>query len=329
MAQYSHLSKPDPELPSDLPPMVPITADFVPTLRKKFQIPLSQKLELYKTRLPPDSMYKVEDHPIAIEDGEIYVRTVSPTPRGNETEFPVLVYFHPGGAIWFLVISTIETLRRLLGWVLAYFAIWLAPENPFPIGLNDSYAALKWTANNCKRLRGALDKGFLVGGASAGGNLAAAVTHRALKDPFFANHRITGHVLQIPALVHPAAYPSEYADQLLSFKQNAAAPLLTSAAMTKLYECLNGPPADPEVSPLLADHTGLPPAYIQVCGLDPLRDEGLLYERVLREQGIRTKLDIYPGVPHGFSFIFLEMTASKQWHADLLVGLQWVLESPK
>jgi acetyl esterase/lipase len=43
---------------------------------------------------------------------------------------------------------------------------------------------------------------------------------------------------------------------------------------------------------LLANHTGLPPAYIQICGLDPLRDEGLLYERLLREQGVPTRLDM-------------------------------------
>jgi acetyl esterase/lipase len=49
--------------------------------------------------------------------------------------------------------------------------------------------------------------------------------------------------------------------------------------------------------PLLADHTGLPPSYLQICGLDPLRDEGLLYERLLREQGILTKLDMCVPIP--------------------------------
>ncbi|KAJ7805113.1 hypothetical protein B0H14DRAFT_2383090, partial [Mycena olivaceomarginata] len=84
-------------------------------------------------------------------------------------------------------------------------------------------------------------------------------------------------------------------------------------------------PADPELSPLLADHNGLPPTHLQICGLDPLRDEGLLYERLLREQGILTRLDIYPGVPHGFSSMLPEMTATKKWDADLREGLKWVL----
>jgi acetyl esterase/lipase len=99
-------------------------------------------------------------------------------------------------------------------------------------------------------------------------------------------------------------------------------------------DCLAGPPADPELSPLLADHNGLPPTHLQICGLDPLRDEGLLYERLLREQGILTRLDMrvhpffaarelahfphrYPGVPHGFSSMLPEMTATKKWDADL------------
>lgn len=52
-------------------------------------------------------------------------------------------------------------------------------------------------------------------------------------------------------------------------------------------------PSNPECSPLLfPSHNGLPPTYIQVCGLDPLRDEGLLYEKVLREEGVKTKVDV-------------------------------------
>lgn len=48
-------------------------------------------------------------------------------------------------------------------------------------------------------------------------------------------------------------------------------------------------------------HHDLPPAYFQICGQDPLRDEALVYEKVLREEfGVKTKVDVYPGLPHGF-----------------------------
>jgi len=48
------------------------------------------------------------------------------------------------------------------------------------------------------------------------------------------------------------------------------------------------------VSPLLAPlHKGLPPAFVQVAGFDPLRDEGFLYEKVLKNNGVSTRLIVY------------------------------------
>jgi hypothetical protein len=109
------------------------------------------------------------------------------------------------------------------------------------------------TVENCKAIHGSLSKGFIVGGISAGGNLTAAVTHRSLKDPFFEKHKITGNLLQIPAVVHPAACPPElvphllssnrrnkfpqhrYASELLSWAQNAEAPILGKAQIDLFY----------------------------------------------------------------------------------------------
>jgi acetyl esterase/lipase len=64
-------------------------------------------------------------------------------------------------------------------------------------------------------------------------------------------------------------------------------------ARSFLLELYAAPPANPEMSPLLyPSHKGLPPTYIKVCGMDPLRDEGLLYEKMLKKNGIKTKLDM-------------------------------------
>ncbi|KAF7341791.1 Abhydrolase-3 domain-containing protein [Mycena sanguinolenta] len=328
MSQYAHLSEPDPEFPEIPRNAGPLTVDDIPTIREMMS---TTGNALNAHRLPPDSTYTVKDHTIAVDGVEIVIRTVSPTPLPNEDpEYPVLVYFHGGG--WIAGdLNTDDFTLRMLSVELRLASVnvdyRLAPEFPFPAAINDCYAALKWTVNNCKSMHGSLDKGLIVGGASAGANLAAAVTHRSMKDPFFEKHKLSGHLLQIPALIHPAAYPPEYASELLSFTQNAEAPILSKAGMNLFYDCLKGPSTDPDVSPLLADHAGLPPAYIQVCGLDPLRDEGLLYDRLLREQGVSTRLDIYPGVPHGFNAFAPSIAATKKWEADLRAGLKWLLPS--
>jgi acetyl esterase/lipase len=104
-----------------------------------------------------------------------------------------------------------------------------------------------------------------------------------------------------------------YKPFLLSLEQNKDAPLLSKDDLTTCAskQCVHNtcdllmgcsflqlewyaaPPANPEMSPLLyPSHKGLPPTYFQVCGMDPLRDEGLLYEKMLKKDGVETKLDM-------------------------------------
>jgi acetyl esterase/lipase len=74
-------------------------------------------------------------------------------------------------------------------------------------------------------------------------------------------------------------------------------------------------------------HHKLPPIYFQICGLDPLRDEAFIYERMLREEhGIKTKVDVYPGLPHSFWSWAPEAQFSQGFEEDCVKGMQWLLE---
>lgn len=91
------------------------------------------------------------------------------------------------------------------------------------------------------------------------------------------------------------------------------------------------PANSPLHSPILFEsHRGLPPTYFQICGLDPLRDEALIYEEILREDnGIKTLVDVYKGLPHAFWSWFPEAEFSKQFQRDCVKGMSWLLEQSK
>jgi acetyl esterase/lipase len=86
-------------------------------------------------------------------------------------------------------------------------------------------------------------------------------------------------------------------------------------------------PDDPMRSPLLftTGHENLPPAYFLIGGADPWRDSGLIYEEVLREEcGVKTKVDIFPGLPHGFWAAFPAAGFSKEFRGKSDEGLAWL-----
>ncbi len=165
-------------------------------------------------------------------------------------------------------------------------------------------------AENAAELKVDLKKGFIVGGDSAGGNMAAAIAIKARDDPFFAGRPLTGQYLREPTLAYPGAYPEKYKAAIRSFDIYTHMPLMNketllhyfgaSSPVTELCvllirmalpEAYGPPPSDLRVSPILASsHAGLPPAFIQVLELDLIRDDGTVYEQVLREAGVPVKL---------------------------------------
>ena len=131
----------------------------------------------------------------------------------------------------------------------------------------------------------------------------------------------------------PQAYDlvPKWKDDLLSMLQNENAPLLSKELFLRLLELYGASANDPRMSFLLHDeHVGLPPrAYVQVCGLDILRDEGLLWAEVAkRGSGTESRIDVYSGLSHGF-WRFRQIKVSREWMDDLLYGIKYLLNGGK
>ena len=98
-----------------------------------------------------------------------------------------------------------------------------------------------------------------------------------------------------------------------------------------MLDIYKAPASDPRISFLMnVDHSRLPQrAYFQICGLDPIRDEALLFARLLREHSsASTKIDIYDGLPHGF-WRFQELPTSQTWADDVFRGTRFLLDGGK
>ncbi|KAK1224839.1 hypothetical protein PQX77_012256 [Marasmius sp. AFHP31] len=317
MAEYAHLSEMNPEFLeaiSKLPPAPPVLTDDVATCRANSasMIGPGARACFEKIGMPPESAYKVTDRQIPVEAGvEVLARCVVPTPKdGEDGKFPLLFWIHGGG--W--AIGDVD-------WD-DYKCRKLAVERRVAV-VNCEYRHI---ANNEDSFGANLSKGFLIGGASAGGNLAAVTAHLYRDDPLSKTKPLTGQILVIPVTCHPDAYPEKHKSQLLSMEQNKEAPVLDKKMMRAFFDWYQAPPDDPRVSPLLfPSHKDLPPAFLQVCGLDPLRDEALLYEKELRASGVKTKFEIYPGVPHGFEIAVPETKICRKYVEDFANAVTWLL----
>ncbi|WP_433246781.1 alpha/beta hydrolase [Actinomadura nitritigenes] len=243
-------------------------------------------------RLP---LHAVEDVTARTAAGEVPVRVYTPD---GAAAHGLLVYFH-GGAFFLGSLETHDHVARSLaketGLKVVSVGYRRAPEHAFPAGLDDCYATVRWAAENGGAL-GWDGTTLAIAGDSSGGTFAAAVAGLARDDGF---DRITHQVMFYPSLDLDFD-TGRYA----SLRENAVGHGLETAALkpfNAFYLGSGADPADPRVSPIkCADLTGLPPALIITGELDPLRDEGELYGRRLKDAGVDATVSRYAGAGHGF-----------------------------
>ncbi|EPS39940.1 hypothetical protein H072_6393 [Dactylellina haptotyla CBS 200.50] len=202
----------------------------------------------------------------------------------------------------------------------------LSPEYKTPTMVYDCWDVVKWAAEHADEIGSDPKKGFIVYGSSSGGQIADIIGHFSLEEKL--EPPVTGLIEICTSSCQYDVIPKEYKDEFLSWDQDIKGGLGRDT-LIRFYH-LTGAADDPSNrlnSPLLwpGGHKGLAPVFFQVHGRDFTRDTALIYERVLKEQGVETKLKIYPGAPHGFNTIFFETELAKQHEKDTADGIRWLL----
>ena len=242
----------------------------------------------------PPELLSAESLAIPAPHGRIPARIYTPKKlRKADGLAPGLVFFHGGG--W--VIGNLEThdvvCRKLAheGEMIVISVDYrLAPEHRFPAAVEDAVTATKWVAANAKGL-GIDASRLVVGGDSAGGNLAAVVSLHAREN----GPKLAGQLLVYPATDFSRKHPSH--------SEPETSILLTHTVVTWFMNNylgdadINDWRASPARARTLA---GLPPAYVLTAGADPLRDEGDEYAARLKEAGVAVTYRHFPGQFHGF-----------------------------
>jgi len=230
---------------------------------------------------------------------DIPVRIYWP-PSETEESLPIVVFYHGGGwAIGDLDTHDHVARAHAIGAhaIVVSVDYRLAPEHPFPAGVEDAWAALQWVGGHAAELGGEPSR-IAVAGDSAGGNLAAVMALRA-RDA-------GGPPLAFQLLWYPVAVGDL---SLPSFTENADAPLLnsevTSAFLTWYLPGMDM--SDPKALPTdlapanAATLAGLPPAFIGTAEHDPLRDDGGKYAELLAAAGVPVQLSNEPTMVHGYA----------------------------
>jgi acetyl esterase len=266
----------------------------------------------------------IENRKIPGPDGAPEVAIRIYTPAGLDQTTPGILHIHGGG----FVIGDLDSemgqclaLCRQLGVVVVSVDYRLAPETPYPGGLEDCYTILQWVSDNSAALK--IDPARLaVFGASAGGGLSAALCllARDRKGP-----QICFQYLGIPEVDDRLQTPSmqRFEDTPMWNRPNAQ--LSWDFYLGDQHQ--RGSDDVPfYAAPARAeDLSGLPSAYVSTMEFDPLRDEGVQYALKLMQAGVATELHSFPGTFHGSS-LFSSTQISQREATEMFAVLRRALQ---
>lgn len=270
-------------LDAGFPPVQTMTgAQARATIRSRFVPP---------AKLEP--VAEVRDDTIPGPGGDIAIRIYRPG-DGAAGSLPILVYGHGGGFVFCDLDSHDALCRNIANRIPAIVisvSYRLAPEHRWPAAADDFYAAAQWAGRHAASLGGDAAR-VVVGGDSAGGNLAA-VTALMARDR-------GGPALAAQLLLYPVIAADFDTESYRMFGRGYYNP---KPALRWYWDQYVPAPADrehPYASPLRANLAELPPAIIVVAGHDPLRDEAVAYAEGLEAAGVATVRCLFEGGIHGF-----------------------------
>jgi acetyl esterase len=286
------------------------------------RIGFSEMIELFNADLDTSGVH-IENRDIPGPKGAPKVAVRIYSPEGLDQVAPCILHIHGGG----FVIGTLDSelgsclaLCRNLGVVVVSVDYRLAPETPYPGGLEDCYATLEWVSADSAELNVDPTR-VAVFGQSAGGGLsaAAALLARDRNGP-----AICFQYLGIPELDDRLQTSSmqRFVDTPMWNRPNAE--LSWDFYLGEQYS--RGADNVPHYAApaRAADLAGLPPAYVSTMEFDPLRDEGVEYGLKLMQAGVATELHSFPGTFHGSS-LFSTTQISQRESSEMFAVLRRAL----
>ncbi len=289
----------------EIQPIVDLVNDAAADAPPVWDQPVAERRAAYHALIaavqPGPEVAKVTNYTVDGPGGPIALRSYQST---MDPPLGIIVFFHGGGWVIGDLDSHDHVCRELTvksDALVVSVDYRLAPETKFPGAVNDSWAALRWIAENRGGLTGDLQTPIAVCGDSAGGNLAAVMALIA---------RDEGLELASQLLVYPAV--DSRMNGQGSLIENGEGYVLTRETMLWFRSNYLGSGerdeqipdarlADWRASPLLAESlAGVAPAHVITAEFDPLRDEGLAYVDALRSAGVETVHNDYDGMVHIF-----------------------------